>query len=262
MQVFNCNYPSTGAFDLGTGTASDPYVVCTPEQFMLIGSTPAYLASHYVIGRNLDFASYVYSPIGESNTSNPTKFPFTGSLDGNNLTIRNLSVLETRGTYAAGLFAHTNSAAIRNLRLNNVNVEAPINSALLVGHGINTSFENIYMNGTLTRTASVGTGFRFAALVGLYEFTTAGSYYVRDININANIRSDDQTGMLFGRLYNTVSPGVNLVLENISAVGSIEDITGGNTNGGIGGMITATTTDFNFTLNEIRFSGLLNFTRT
>jgi hypothetical protein len=71
----------------GTGTSSDPYLVCLPEHLALVGSGAYSLASHYAVGDNVDVSELEppFSTIGESVAS------FSGVLDGRGRAITGLS---------------------------------------------------------------------------------------------------------------------------------------------------------------------------
>ena len=73
----------------GTGTISDPYIITTLEQLIAIGSHKDYMSAHYILGADIDFADYSnshgFTPIGAI-----LNVAFSGSLDGQNHSIKNL----------------------------------------------------------------------------------------------------------------------------------------------------------------------------
>jgi hypothetical protein len=71
----------------GTGTTSDPYLLCLPEHLALVGSGAFSLASHYALGNNVDVSALdpPFATIGESVAS------FSGALDGRGRSIIGLA---------------------------------------------------------------------------------------------------------------------------------------------------------------------------
>lgn len=71
----------------GTGTMSDPFVLCLRAHLELIGKTvinPAYtMSAHYVMGRDIDLNHIAWTPIPGT---------FTGSLKGRGKKIQNLTI--------------------------------------------------------------------------------------------------------------------------------------------------------------------------
>lgn len=102
------------AFDGGTGTVDDPYLISTPEQLNMVRGN---LSGYYKLVNDIDLISYDnWEPIGNS------KSKFAGSLDGNNHKITNLKI-NRPGTKYQGLFGNTdNTAKISNLGLEDVDV--------------------------------------------------------------------------------------------------------------------------------------------
>ncbi|HEX6278181.1 MAG TPA: GLUG motif-containing protein [Polyangiaceae bacterium] len=71
----------------GTGTTSDPYLVCLPEHLARVGSGAYSLASHYALGNNVDVSALAppFATIGEGVAS------FSGTLDGRGRSITGLA---------------------------------------------------------------------------------------------------------------------------------------------------------------------------
>lgn len=106
-------------FDGGEGTLESPYLVSTSEQF---NSIRHYLSSHFKLTADIDLSIYSdWKPIGTGG------YAFTGSLDGDNYTISNLT---TTGT---GLFSQTQNADLVNFKLENVKVDTSGIAGAVVG---------------------------------------------------------------------------------------------------------------------------------
>ena len=101
----------------GDGTAKDPYLIGTKEQFKSIGDG---LDKHYRLICDIDFKGETISPIGERFNKNGDVVydEFTGSLDGNGFEISNLKI---EGNTYSGLFGIVGERGeIADLRLYNV----------------------------------------------------------------------------------------------------------------------------------------------
>jgi hypothetical protein len=77
-----CDDATAGALQ-GSGTSQDPYLLCLPDQFLLIDTAPYAMDASYAIGDELDLDGLT-SPLATFVT------PFTGTLDGRSHAITNL----------------------------------------------------------------------------------------------------------------------------------------------------------------------------
>lgn len=106
----------------GSGTASDPYLIASKEQFLTIGNA---LDKHYRLVRDIDFAGMTIAPFGEKRSPSGAysyEDAFTGSIDGNGYQVKNLNIV---GHDCAGLFGE-NRGEIADLTLYNVTVTSQI----------------------------------------------------------------------------------------------------------------------------------------
>lgn len=85
----------------GAGTAANPYVIQTPAELQSIQNN---LAAYYVLGNDIDMSGYSFTPIGSESA------PFTGSLNGDDYTIKNLVLSSTSKN--TGLFKVISSGAV------------------------------------------------------------------------------------------------------------------------------------------------------
>ena len=90
------------AWESGSGSEATPYVIMTAEQLAKLAADvnggTAYTNTYFKLGANLDLAgaTYNWTPIGGYHTKNQTAATakannFAGVLDGNGMTISNLS---------------------------------------------------------------------------------------------------------------------------------------------------------------------------
>ncbi len=114
----------------GTGEPNDPYQIATAEHLLSIGSNPALLDRHFVLIEDLDFdpnlpGGQVFQDAlmardHEGDVRVHSGEPFSGVLDGQGHTIRNLSISGTDGHDAAlfGMF----SGLVQDLHFRNVRI--------------------------------------------------------------------------------------------------------------------------------------------
>ena len=106
---------STYAFSgNGSGTSGDPYQITTCNHLQEMEDK---LSASYKLQNNINCDGFSYTSVGNSST------PFTGSLDGANKTISNLSIGD--GDSYIGLFSFTGTGTtISNVRLTNLSISS------------------------------------------------------------------------------------------------------------------------------------------
>jgi hypothetical protein len=142
------------AFAGGSGTKADPWKIGTAQQFNEIRN---HLDGHYVLETDLDLSSYTtfvsigrFEPMSDApeDEENPkVELTFTGSFDGKNHKISNVSV---RGTTGVGLFGCVSGdGLVKNLVVENVTVSGTMLVGGVIGYGVTTSpVENVKLQGT------------------------------------------------------------------------------------------------------------------
>jgi hypothetical protein len=102
----------------GTGTADDPYQICTGEQMNNIGRLPSRWSQNYKLMADISLADYsgsAYNIIGTSSPFTEPRTPFKGVFDGNYHSISGFSYSGT-GSYK-GLFGYVYNGTIKNLKV-------------------------------------------------------------------------------------------------------------------------------------------------
>ncbi len=125
--------------------------ICTADDLNNIRNN---LSGKYILMNDIDLSSYKnWTPIG----TNPT--PFTGILDGNNFSIKNLSLksdINTAETDNLGLYGFIKNAAILNLKIDNlnININFPYNSNFFVGGAVaycyDSKIDSCEVNGNIS----------------------------------------------------------------------------------------------------------------
>lgn len=148
--------PSDTSFAGGSGTTASPYWVATAEQLDRVRN---YLDQHFILTEDIDLSGYAnWAPIGvfqplsndpeDAETPNP-KVAFTGTFDGNEHTISNLTVNEAMGM-GTGLFGCA-AGNIHDLTVENVAVSGYFLAGGVVGYqASDCSLENVSLTGSNT----------------------------------------------------------------------------------------------------------------
>ena len=149
---------------------------------------------------------------------------FKGTFDGNGYKISNL-------TGSQGLFKNTDSAEIKNLELENLNITGNSEKVGgLVGSAINTNLKNIKLSGTVTNN-----GAKTGALAGYFKNGGGATTEISNIASYVDVTGTTQTGGLIGHYdvsYKHEDPRSNPIFKNVYSVG---DVTGTNQVGGVAG---------------------------
>jgi prepilin-type N-terminal cleavage/methylation domain-containing protein len=166
--------------------------IYTPAELANIGNDPDYpLDGNYIVMKDLDLSGYVdWAPIGKNIAS-----PFTGTFDGNNYIISNLTI-NSDGDYK-GLFGYiSETSEITNLGLENANIDVAGGNYVggLVGYNQKGSITNCYATGEVTSNGYTG---------GLVGYNQKGS--ITNCYATGEVRGADNTGGLVGRNYGTLT---------------------------------------------------------
>ncbi|TCO70631.1 ZmpA/ZmpB/ZmpC family metallo-endopeptidase-related protein, partial [Marinisporobacter balticus] len=95
------------------------------------------LSASYILLKDIDLENEEWMPIGSSTT------PFTGTLDGNDHSIKNLKI--TGNTHESrGLFSIAKDSVIKNLTIENINIvsNGKNNMGAFVGNAYGITLEN------------------------------------------------------------------------------------------------------------------------
>ena len=161
-----------------------------------------------------------FIPIGNSTNR------FTGSFNGNNYNISNLTINRSSENFV-GLFGYAQNGEIKDVGLINVNITGNINVGGLVGYSSSTitnSYSTGSVNGngnnvgglvgsssysTITNSYSTGnvsgTGYNVGGLVGFSFSSITNSYSTG--SVNGNIQVGGLVGRSDSQIYNSYSTG-------------------------------------------------------
>ncbi len=182
-------------YETGSGTESDPYVITDCEELNAVRLNPSY---SYKLGNDIDLTNYNEDGSVRANWV-PIK-KFSGKFDGDGHTVKGMGWTynednKVSDTMQMGLFAYTNKATIKNLKLNvaiswkySVKVDAEGNEkayklyvGALVGEAHDTRFQNCDLYGVIVINEGLMTS--FGGAVGY-----ADSCYFENINSKMTLK--------------------------------------------------------------------------
>ncbi|MCE5339625.1 MAG: hypothetical protein LLF92_00670 [Planctomycetaceae bacterium] len=139
----------------GSGTESDPYLIATAVDMNTIGLDANDWNKCFKLVADINMAEYTGTKYMIIGTDYYT--PFTGTFDGNGHVIRNLTYITTIAVDYIGLFGFASNATIKNLGLENVNIDA--NDAYvggLIGYQYGGTITNCYSTGVIAASSAGG----------------------------------------------------------------------------------------------------------
>jgi len=209
----------------GSGTAADPYQICSRDQFNSIDSSPG---ASYVMNNDIDLLG-VTPHLTNYFTNN-----FQGNLDGNEHTISNLAITATSGVNGVGLFPSIDIAgSVSDIQLKGVDIKLSAGS-------------NAYM-GSIAGD-NYGTISEVRAQTGVIE----GDYYVGGI-VGKNLGTLSKVSsnlMMKGNYYlgGLVGENEGGLIEHSHSYGSIKT---SSTSDSIGGLVGRNLGDSTFGVASI-----------
>lgn len=218
----SCDATTTSSYGGGSGTPSDPYLICSTAQWLKLGATSSDWSKSFKLESNVDLGlvpSGTFTPIGDATT------PFSGSLNGAGYSIQNLTV---SSTLDLGLFGVTSNATFSNLTLKSFSLTqtgASKVTAALVAQSLTTlTLSNVNVESlTITGPAAAISG--MGGLVGLGNTVNVSTSSLTNLTFTG--AGTGNRGGVVGRI-NAASTLSNVNISNLSMTSA-----GGN----IGGLV-------------------------
>jgi hypothetical protein len=181
----------------GTGTADDPYRICTGEQMNNIGRLQYRWDRYYKLMNDISMAGYSgssYNVIGNSSPYTAPRTPFRGSFDGNNHSISDFSYYATNSFNDdyIGLFGYVYNGTIKNLKLISPNVSTHSYTQRYVGPIAGVIFETDVLGCSVIGGTSDGENY----IGGLVGISTGG--HIADCISSASVSGGNNVGGLVG----------------------------------------------------------------
>ncbi len=220
----------------GSGTNSDPYLICNAMQLQSMRDD---LFAFYELGQDIDVSSITgpyscngtctgFQPIG----TNANRF--NGTLDGKGFAISGLTINInlTSGNSYAGLFGRISFTNIRNIGLLNVNISSSsrsyagglagenvgttsISNSYSTGNIFSTAFSTSYTGGLVAQNSSSIINSYATGNVSSSNFTSYAGGLVAQ-NSSSSITNSYSTGNIFSTAFSTSYTG-GLVAQNTSS---------------------------------------------
>jgi hypothetical protein len=146
----------------GEGTEESPFLIGSAEDYdemsRLLDISDFYRAAYYRLTSDIDLldlqSDASRSPMPYTTaTSWSGAVVFAGDFDGGGFTISNLTVKHTWGT---GMFGYVSGATIHDLSLKDCDISGSSWTGAIAGRASATTFENIYVTGTVAGASSLG----------------------------------------------------------------------------------------------------------
>lgn len=221
---------SESKFAGGSGTIEEPYQIESPEQFELIKDD---LSANYILTKDIDFSSYdnlekigefkAVSDKEEDAETPDSKVAFSGSFNGDNHIISNITIKDKNST-GVGLFAClSQNAIIKNLTVKNITVEGGNWTGGVVGLADkNSTIENINLEGE----NNISGTFLLGGIVG------ASHTNIKNCTATANVKLLSDNVQSAGIVVGGLEEGN---IENCHVKGGMVSATG-NLSFGLGGL--------------------------
>lgn len=164
------------------------------------------LTADYILDNNLDMTGVTWVPVG---TNSDASHRFTGTFDGQNFTISNLTYDDTvPALNLGGLFGYVQSGTIQNLILQNIKITSGQAFGSLCGYAVTTTgnaltITNVTANTVTLINNGVGSVFEYGGLIG-YCFgkhgypLTISACSVNGVTINCSSSGDASVGGFIG----------------------------------------------------------------
>lgn len=195
----------------GSGTQSDPYLISTASDLTTLATltnnasdkttAAEYASKYYQLTADIDMSGISYTPISWASSMYTAQgASFTGTLDGNNHVIKNVTMksLSTYGsTYGIIGYLGTNGT-VKNLGVENMTVAAGTASRFCIGGIVGTlgnavTIENSYVRGMVVTAAPSGND----------KTTYVGGIAGRNVSSSGVIKNAYATSLNFSGVTNT-----------------------------------------------------------
>lgn len=228
MQIFAV---SSATYSGGTGTAVDPYLISSNMDLSTLVATSADWEKHFKLTADLDMAGVTFNPIGNNLT------PFTGSFDGNNMVVKNLTITPSasQNSLGAGFFGRIQISTVQNLGLVNLNINVKTTHERVGGIAGITEWDGCRIENCFVLGGSIAGQGRVGGITGYVN----GNSTIVDCFVQANV--SDAWGTVGGIVGNTASWAATASIINVAFYGEM-----GNGNAIIGSKEGGTVTNAYF----------------
>lgn len=212
--LFLCSLLTFAQFSgSGAGTQSDPYLILNPIQLNQLRNFLNQEGVYFKLMADIDLTEFLedenpdqgWQPVGTKSA------PFKGILDGNGKTISGLWINRSNTSYV-GLFGYCNGATIKNLTINDAEINGNTYVGVISGYDEDGDVSNCILSGKVHSVEYVG---------GCTGYTYSG--FFKGISSSVDIIGGDYTGGIAGgtSTINISNCFVNSTISGINKVGGI-----------------------------------------
>ena len=169
----------------GLGTTQNPYRISSCAQLQEINDN---LSGYYILLSNIDCTGYGFAHLAAST-------PFSGTLDGQNHTIKNL-VIDSRG-----LFYSTTGATIKNINISGGSTSSSGNGGSFVAIATDTIMTNLH--------SSMSVNGDFSAYVGGIVGSMSGTSNVDSSSFSGYVSGSAYSGGIVGAMWDSTTSVTN-----------------------------------------------------
>ena len=162
ISAFTC----AATYGGGSGTEGDPYQIWTAEQLNTIGANPADWGMYFKLMDDIDMSAYTGTQYNRIGTA--TYKAFTGTFDGNDHVVRNLTYTTTAVVNSVGLFGCISYGTILDLGVENILLSSGGNYiGGLAGWNDYGTITGCYVTGSVSGKEDVGglVGMNYGTLI-------------------------------------------------------------------------------------------------
>jgi hypothetical protein len=174
---------ANGLFGGGDGSVNDPYLI---EDAADLNAVRNNLTASYKLVNNIDLSGMNWVPIGLDGEH------FSGTLDGNGNTIKNLNI-NTNINYYVGIFRNIERALIKNLTIENPNI---VTAGMYVGALVGFLWDSTVMN-VHVKFGTVMGGNCTGGVIGYADEST-----IAKVSSTSNVTGEEDVGGLIGKVVN------------------------------------------------------------
>lgn len=186
---------------IGTGTVNDPYIINSYENLEYLTQHSQFWDKHFLQTADIDANGQTsFTPIGNSNT------PFSGSYNGNNHTINNLTI-NTPMQNNVALFGVTQNSLIKDLGVVNIWVRGMNYVAGFIGKN-NGLIKNCYVSGDVNAVSNYNEfgqdQYAYTINFGGFVASNFTQGFIENCYSTCDVSGKDITGGFVGSNFGTI----------------------------------------------------------
>ena len=184
----------------GDGSSLHPFMVSNRSELSRIED---HMSSHFRLVKDIDLSGSNWMPIHTTVSTGGVSTGFSGEIDGQDHTIKNMNVMLDSRTAGAGLVAYNRGGTIKNLKLTNAYVQAGAIIGTIAGQNtglIENCSVDTYIFATSIANTNFGQGVFAGGIVGINGGTIRGCTADGELYANYSGYTGDIAGCNVGTI--------------------------------------------------------------